>query len=487
MIRDLREYIEILEQQGELVRIKQEIDCDLEITEIADRAIKKNGPALLFENVKGHTIPVLINAFGSLKRIAIALGVNDINEIVERIENILSFTPQEGILTTLSSLVNIANELKGVKARIIKGGRCKEVIHTEDASLDSLPIMKCWPGDGGKFITFPLVFTRDLETGINNCGVYRMQVYDAKTTGMHWHIHHHGAKHFAKYKRLQQRMEVAVAIGASPAVVLAGIAPLPDDFYEMLFAGFLQKKSVDMVSCETINMEVPADSEIVLEGYVDPNEERIEGPFGDHTGFYSLEDPYPVFHITGITHRKNPVYLSTFVGRPATEDCFIGKAIERIFLPLIRKQHPEIMDINMPFEGVFHNLMIVSIKKSYPGHARKTMNAIWSLGQAMFTKVIIVVDDWVNVQDTAEVAWVALNYIDPYRDIQFMNGPVETLEHATDIPYYGSKIGIDATKKIPAEGFPRRWPDPIIMDASTKNKMEILWKKLLPFLKILEK
>jgi len=483
MIKDLREYVEILEQEGELIRITEPVDCNLEITEIADRAIKMNGPALLFEHVKGYSIPVLMNAFGSLKRIALALGVNDINDIAKRIETILDFSPQEGILKTLSSLVSIANELKGVKAKSVKGGKCKEVILHKEATLEQFPVLKCWPLDAGKFITFPLVFTKDPETGIYNCGVYRMQVYDSTTTGMHWHIHHHGAKHYSKYVQMKKRMEVAVAIGASPAAILASVAPLPDDFYEMLFAGFLQKKSIEMVACETIDMEVPADSEIVLEGYVDPDEERIEGPFGDHTGFYSLEDNYPVFHITCITHRKNPLYLSTFVGRPPTEDCFIGKAIERIFLPLIKKQHPEIVDINMPFEGVFHNLMIVSIKKSYPGHARKTMNAIWSMGQAMFTKVIIVVDDWVNVQNVSEVAWVALNYIDPQRDCQFMQGPVETLEHATDIPYYGSKIGIDATKKIPAEGFKRPWPDPIVMDASIKDKVDSLWHTLLPLLK----
>ncbi|OGF67045.1 MAG: menaquinone biosynthesis decarboxylase [Candidatus Fischerbacteria bacterium RBG_13_37_8] len=479
MIKDLREYIVILEREKELLRVKQEIDCNLEITEIADRTVKAGGPALLFENVRGHNYPVLINAFSSLKRIALAAGVNDINDITGRIEGIVNFAPSEGIINTLASLASLANELRGVSPKIIRTGSCKEEIHTKDASLDKFPILKCWPLDRGKFITFPLVFTKDPESEIRNCGVYRMQVYDERTTGMHWHIHHQGAAHYIKYKALNRKMEVAVAIGAPPAAILAAVAPLPDDFYEMLFAGFLQKKSIEMVKCETIDLEVPAESEIVLEGYVNPGEERVEGPFGDHTGFYSLEEQYPVFHITCITHRKNPLYHSIIVGRPPTEDCYIGKTVERIFLPLIRKQHPEIIDINMPFEGVFHNLMIVSIKKAYPGHARKTMNAIWSLGQAMFSKVVIVVDDWVNVHDISEVAWVVMNYIDPQRDIQFMMGPVETLEHATNIPYYGSKMGIDATKKIPGEGFHRKWPEPILMEPTVKEKLAPLWEMLV--------
>lgn len=478
MIKNLREYIKLLEEAGELKRITQEVDSNLEITEIADRMVRRNGPALLFENIKGFSIPILINAFGSLKRIAIALEVKDIEEVSKRIEDILNLKPREGLIGTFSSLINIINELKDAKTKLVKKASCKEEIHIKYASLEEFPIMKCWPKDGGKFITFPLVFTKDPETGIYNCGVYRMQVYDEKTTGMHWHIHHHGAKHFLKYQKLNKTMEVAVAIGASPAAILAAVSPLPDDFYEMAFASFIQKKSIEMVKAETVDLEVPAEAEIILEGYIDPNEKRMEGPFGDHTGFYSLEDLYPVFHITCITHRKNPIYHSIIVGRPPTEDCFIGKAIERIFLPLIKKQYPEIVDINMPFEGVFHNLMIVSIRKRYPGQARKIMNAIWSLGQAMFTKVIIIVDEWVNVHNLSEVAWVALNYIEPERDIQFMKGPVETLEHATDIPFYGSKIGIDATEKIPQEGFKRKWPERIIMDDSVKEKIDKLWDSL---------
>ncbi len=480
---NLREYIKILEDQGELIRIREEVDSNLEITEITDKIVKAGGPALLFENVKGYRIPVLMNLFGSLKRIALAMGVEDIKEISDRIDKLFKITPQEGIINALSSLVSVAGEIKGIMPKVVKRGECKEEIHINDANLNKFPILKCWPLDGGKFITYPLVFTKDPDNGVMNCGVYRMQVYDEKTTGMHWHIHHHGAMHYLKYKKMNKMMEVAVAIGAPPIAMLAAVAPLPDNLFEMLLAGFIQKKGIEMTKCETIDIEVPADSEIVIEGYILPDEERIEGPFGDHTGFYSLEEPYPVYHITCITHKKSPIYHATIVGRPPAEDYFIGKAMGIIFLPIIKKIHPEIVNINMPMEGVFHNLMIVSIKKNYPGQARKVMNAIWSLGQAMFTKVIIVVDDWVNVDDISEVAWVVLNYIDPERDIQFMLGPVETLEHATDIPYYGSKIGIDATKKIAAEGFKRKWPEAIVMSPNIVNKTKHIVENILKLFK----
>lgn len=483
MIKNLRDFINLLEANGELIRIKDEVDCVLEITEVADKIVKGGGPALLFENVRGYRVPVLMNLFGSLKRISLAMEVDDISEISDRIDKLFNLTQQEGILNTIGLLISLASDLKGVMPKLVKRGGCKEEIHIEDASLAEFPILKCWPYDASKFITYPLVFTKDPENGAMNCGVYRMQVYDGRTTGMHWHIHHHGALHYSKHKRMKKRMEVAVAIGAPPVALLAAVAPLPDNIFEMLLAGFIQRRSIDMIKCETLDIEVPVESEIIIEGYVLPDEERIEGPFGDHTGFYSLEESYPVFHITCITHKKSPIYHASIVGRPPTEDYFIGKAMERIFLPIIRKMHPEIVDINMPMEGVFHNLMIVSIKKSYPGQARKTMNAIWSLGQAMFTKVIIVVDEWVNVHDLSEVAWVALNYIEPERDMQFVNGPVETLEHATDIPYYGSKVGVDATKKLAAEGFNRRWPEPIKMDPEIVNKMRPIIDNLLRMLK----
>lgn len=483
MIKDIRDFINLLEANGELIRIKDEVDCVLEITEVADKMVKVGGPALLFENVRGYQVPVLINLFGSLKRIALAMEVEDIDEISNRIDRLFNIGQQEGILNAIGSLISLASDLKGVIPKVVKRGRCKEEIHIADASLYEFPILKCWPNDASRFITYPLVFTKDPDNGAMNCGVYRMQLYDERTTGMHWHIHHHGALHYSKYKKMNKKMEVAVAIGAPPVALLAAIAPLPDNIFEMLLAGFIQKKSIDMIKCEMIDIEVPAESEIIIEGYVLPDEERIEGPFGDHTGFYSLEESYPIFHINCITHKKNPIYHASIVGRPPTEDYFIGKVMERLFLPVISKMHPEIVDINMPMEGVFHNLMIVSIKKSYPGQARKTMNAIWSLGQAMFTKVIIVVDEWVNVHNLSEVAWVVLNYIDPERDMQFINGPVETLEHATDIPYYGSKVGIDATKKLSSEGFKRSWPEPIKMDSEIVNKMKPIIDNLFQILK----
>ncbi|MBI3987983.1 MAG: menaquinone biosynthesis decarboxylase, partial [candidate division NC10 bacterium] len=345
------------------------------------------------------------------------------------------------------------------------------------ASLDFLPIIQCWPQDAGRYITFPLVITKDPETGVRNVGTYRMQVFDGRTTAMHWHTHKGGAAHFRKAKRLGKRMEVAVAIGCDPATTFAATLPLPDGVDELLVAGFLRKRSVELVKCETIDLEVPANTEIVLEGYVDPEELRLEGPFGDHTGFYSLADSYPVFHLTCLTHRRDPIYQTIIVGRPPQEDCWMGRAIERIFLPLMRKQLPEVIDFHMPFEGVFHNLMIVSIDKQYPGHARKVMHAIWGLGQAMFTKVIVVVDGDTDVRDLSQVTWRVLNSIDPERDIQFVLGPVETLDHASRFPLYGSKMGIDGTRKWKGEGFTREWPDEIVMDPEVVKLVEKGWKE----------
>ncbi|MCS6952546.1 MAG: menaquinone biosynthesis decarboxylase [Bryobacterales bacterium] len=476
---DLREFLAALEREGELKRIPFEVDPVLEITEFADRAVKRGGPALLFERPKGSSIPVLINAFASMRRMEIALETPSVEDIARRIAELLEMRMPQGLIDKLKMLPKLA-ELGAFFPKTVSRGPCKEVIRRDGFSLFEYPILKCWPEDAGRFITFPLVFTRDPETGKRNCGVYRMQVFDERTTAMHWQTHKHGAEHYRRRLREQgkgERMDVAVAIGADPATMFSGILPLPPDVDEMLFAGFLRGKPVEMVRCETCDLEVPANAEIVLEGYVELGELRKEGPFGDHTGFYSLEDDYPVFHITCITQRKDPIYATTIVGPPPMEDYYMGKAIERIFLPLMRLQLPEIRDISMPAEGIFHNLMLVSIRKSYPGHARKVMHAIWGLGQAMFTKCIVVVDDDVDVQNPREVVWKALNNIDPERDIEFVRGPVDSLDHASRLPNFGSKMGVDATRKWPEEGFTRPWPEVIRMTAEVKRRVDELWER----------
>ncbi len=476
---DLREFINALEKRKELKRIRAEVDAELEITEITDRVSKQVGPALLFENVRGHSMPVLINALGSRERMKIALGVNDYSDITERISELTDVKSPQGLIEKIKMVPRLA-DLGKMFPKLVKGGVCKEVILREGKfSLFDFPIIKCWPEDGGQFITLPLVFTENPETGKRNCGMYRMQVYDETTTGMHWQVHKQGANHLRMLKRKGGgRLEVAVAIGADPITTFAAIMPLPDDLDEMMIAGFLREKPVEMVKGETVDIEVPANAEIVLEGYVDSDERRTEGPFGDHTGYYTLEDEFPVFHITCITHRKNPIYQTTIVGKPPMEDCWMGEAIERIFLPLMQRQFPEIVDYHMPFAGVFHNLMIVSIRKNYPGHARKVMNSIWSLPQAQFTKCIIVVDDDTDVRDLNQISWRVLNNIDPERDIQFMMGPVDQLDHAARLACYGSKMGIDGTRKWKGEGFERSWPKELQMSEEVKSRVDDLWSKL---------
>ncbi|GAW91886.1 menaquinone biosynthesis decarboxylase [Calderihabitans maritimus] len=475
--RDLRDFINTLEKKGMLKRIKAEVDPILEITEITDRVSKQYGPALLFENVKGYSIPVLTNAFGSYERMKLALEVEDLDDIGAEILSFLQ--PGEmpvTIMDKLKALPKLA-QISNFLPRVVKKGPCQEVIKRDNFSLDEFPILKCWPQDGGRFITLPLVFTKDPETGKRNVGMYRMQVYDGKTTGMHWHMHKHGAEHYRQHQKKNRRMEVAVALGSDPAVIYAATAPLPKDVDEMFFAGFLRKEPVELVKCITVDLEVPANAEIVLEGYVDPEELRLEGPFGDHTGYYSLADMYPVFHVTCITHRKNPIYPATIVGKPPMEDCYLGKATERIFLPLLKMQLPEIVDMNLPLEGVFHNCAIVSIKKSYPGHAKKVMHALWGMGQMMFTKLIIVVDEHVNVHDMSEVLWKVFNNIDARRDVTIVDGPLDILDHASPLSGYGHKMGIDATKKWPGEGHTREWPDDIVMSPEIKELVDRKWKE----------
>ncbi len=522
---DLRDWIAALDRAGELKQIRTEVDPILEITEITDRvskgtytksagksarATQDGGPALLFQNIKGHPgAQVLINQFGSARRMNLALEVDSLDEVADRIRHFMDVKSPQGFLDKVKMLPMLA-EMGKFFPKTVSTGPCKEVIKRDNFSLLDFPILQCWPKDAGRFITIPCVVTRDPRTGKRNVGMYRMQVYDERTTGMHWQRQKVGAEHYrerlraaasgsdparstvavdimarssggsvlADGDRPSGRMEVAVAIGTEPAVTFSAIVPAPPDVEEYLIAGFLRQKPLELVKCETVDLEVPATSEIVLEGHVHLDELRTEGPFGDHTGFYSLEDQYPVFHLTCITHRKDPIYATTIVGKPPMEDGWMGKAVERIFLPLMKLTIPEIVDINLPVEGIFHNLMIVSIKKSYPGQARKVMNAIWSLGQAMFTKCIIVVDEDVNVQDIGDVTLKALNHIDPERDIQFTLGPVDSLDHASRLPNYGSKMGIDATRKWASEGFTRPWPDEILMDEKTKALVDKKWKDL---------
>ena len=534
---DLRHWIAALDRAGELKRIQTEADPILEIAEITDRVSKMHlrgqppsvragegrqpgGPALLFQNLKGHArSQLLINQFGSDARMKLALGVSSFDEVADRIRAFMDVKSPQGFLDKIKMLPLLAEAGKFFP-RTVSTGPCKEVIKRDEFSLLDFPILQCWPKDGGRFITLPCVVTRDPKTGKRNLGMYRMQVYDERTAGMHWQRQKNAAEHarermrmavedrvgtgvlarparaesaraavdimarssggsvLAPGERPSGKMEVAVAIGTDPAVTFCAVVPAPPDIEEYVIAGFLRGAPVDLVKCETVDLEVPATSEIVLEGYINLDELRTEGPFGDHTGFYSLEDLYPVFHVTCITHRKDPIYAATIVGKPPQEDAYMGKAVERIFLPLMKLTIPELVDINLPIEGVFHNLMIVSIKKSYPGQARKVMNAIWSLGQAMFTKCIVVVDEDVDVQDLADVTLKVLNHIDPERDIQFTLGPVDSLDHASRLPDYGSKMGIDATRKWASEGFTRPWPEEIVMDAKTKALVDSKWKAL---------
>ena len=451
----LKEFITRLESEGELVRIAEPVSPILEIAEITDRVSKSpdGGKALLFENVEGSAMPVLINAFGSWRRIQMALGVSSLEKIARKIERFIKITPPATLMDKaklLPMLLQASNfPPKTVSAR---QASCQEVVMTGDAvDLDRIPVLQCWPNDAGRFITYPIVINRSLDQSIRNVGLYRMQVFDKRTTAMHWHIHKDGAHFFHEYRKANQRMEVAVAIGADPASCYAASAPLPYGIDEFLLAGFIRKQPVPLVKCKTVDLEVPAHAEIVLEGYIDPAEMRLEGPFGDHTGYYSQDGDYPVFHVTAITHRKEPIYLTTIVGIPPQEDFYLGKATERIFLPLLRTQLPEISDMNMPLEGVFHNCVIVSLDKRYPMQARRIMTTLWGMGQMSFVKTIIAVDADVDVQNEAEVLKLLLNEVDLEKDLFFSEGILDVLNHASDQALYGSKLGIDATRKINGE------------------------------------
>ena len=477
--KNQREFIDLLEKEGELRLIKHPVSPELEITEISSRVMHAGGPALLFENVAGSDMPVSINLMGSRRRMALALGVNDLEEIAGRIEDLLSTKVPESLLGKLALLPRL-REMASYPPRTVKSGAVQEVVEEGDkVDLRKIPVLKCWPQDGGPYFTLPQVITRCPATGMRNVGMYRMQVFDSNTTGMHWHIHKHGAHHFEQARRLGQKLEVAVAFGGDPALTYAATAPLPDTIEEYLFAGFLRQEPVELVKGLTVDLEVPAEADLVLEGYVDPNEPlRREGPFGDHTGYYSLEDDYPVFHVRAVTRRKDAVYPATVVGVPPMEDYWMGHATERIFRPLLRLVVPEIVDYHMPPEGVFHNLVFVSIRKRYPGQSFKVMHSLWGQGLMMLAKVIVVVDEDIDVQEPARAWWAALNNIDPQRDTIFTPGPVDTLDHASARPHFGTKIGIDGTRKLAEEGFERPWPEKIEMSEDVRRRVDSFWKEL---------
>ncbi len=479
---NFQEFLKRLEDIGELKRVDREVDPYLEITEIADRVMKMpgGGPALLFENPKGSSFPVAINAFGSKRRMAAALGVEDIESIADEIASMLKPEVPNGALQAARELLPKLGVLMKMPPRHDRGeGTCQEVVKTgDDINLEELPILHCWPQDGGRYITLPLVFTNDPVTGKRNVGMYRIQVYDRNTSGMHWQMHKVGAEHARVSAERNQNIQVAVVLGGDPALTYAATAPLPPGIDEMLFAGFLRKSPVHLVKAKTVDIEVPADAEIVIEGYVDPREQRLEGPFGDHTGYYSLADMYPVLHVTAITHRKNAVYPCTIVGQPPMEDGWLGYATERLFLPLLKLTLPEVVDMHLPVQGIFHNIALVSIKKRYPGHAFKVMHALWGLGQAMFTKMIFVFDADVDVQNVDECLWRLGNNIDPERDTCVVRGPIDVLDHASRSMGFGSKIGFDCTRKLLAEGFTREWPDVITMSPEVKKRVDAMWTDL---------
>ncbi len=533
---DLQTFIRDLDARGQLKRVAAEVDPILEISAIADRVSKlpaagdapppatdpvhggRGGHGLLFENVKGSTIPVAINIFGSYERMRLALGVSSFEELADRVQQLVKPEMPTTLLEKMKKLPQLAR-IAGFAPKTVKRGICQEVVHTDDASLLSLPIIQCWPHDGepgyggkppadcrlsivdcrleegvgsssienrkskienpigtGRYITLAGIYTVDPETGDRNVGMYRVQVYDEKLAAMHWHMHHDGARHFRKYKKRGERMPLAIVLGGEPVLTYAATCPLPPDMSELLFAGFLNEAGIELVSCKTIPLEVPANAEIVIEGWVDPAQTLVEGPFGDHTGFYSLADRYPALHVTAITHRRDPVYPTTIVGFPPQEDYYLGKATERIFLPLLRMLIPDIMDYHLPMFGAFHNCVFVNIRKEYPMQARKVMNGIWSAGQMMFSKMIVVVDDHVNVHDEQDVLFHMGANVDWRRDTVIVDGPCDILDHCT--PYYGAggKIGIDATRKIPGEGVVRDWPEELRMSDEIKALLERRWK-----------
>jgi 4-hydroxy-3-polyprenylbenzoate decarboxylase len=475
-LRDLREFAARLEQAGRLRRVSVPVSRDLEIAEITDRVSKspaERNAALLFERVEGFDMPVLVNAFGAADRMAAALGVTQLDELGERVAKLLDLKLPGTFAERLAKLGTLVDLVKAGPRRVAQAP-CQEVVETASPSVAGLPILRCWPGDGGRYITLPCVFTRDPRTGARNVGMYRLQVFDDRTLGMHWQTHKGGAEH--EHRAAGERMPVAIALGGDPAMVYAASAPLPPGVDEVVFAGWLRGEGVELVSCVTCDLEVPAQAEIVLEGYVDPRERRLEGPFGDHTGYYSLAREYPIFHLTAVTRRARPIYPATLVGRPPQEDYWLGKATERLFLPIVKLMLPEVVDINMPAEGVFHNLVIVSIRKRYPGHARKVMSALWGMGLMMLAKTIVVVSERVNVHDLSEVAWRATGNIDPKRDLMILEGPMDDLDHAALRHRFGGKLGVDATEKSALDDVVQPWPEEIVMSEEIRALVTRRWK-----------
>ena len=446
--RDLPAFLKALESKNLLMTISTEVDPELEITEIADRVSKKFGPALLFTNVKGSKYPLVINSMGTYERLNLGFGVKNLDDIGNRIGQYLNLGRYSTLVGKIKAIPALA-PLPFIFPRKVKKAPCQEVI--EEPNLDTLPIIKCWPQDGGKYITLPLVFTKDPETGQQNVGMYRLQVYDQKTTGMHWHLHKDGREIYEKYRRLGKKMPVSVAIGCDPTIIYSATAPLPKMIDEMIFAGFLKNRPVKVVKSVTNDIYVPADAEFILEGYVDLDERRVEGPFGDHTGYYSLEDQYPVFHLEKMTRKQNPIYPTTIVGKPPMEDCYLGKATERMFLPLMKLQCPEVVDIEFPLEGVFHNCAIVSIRKAFPLHGNKILSALWGLGQMMYTKMIIIVDEDVNIHDYRIVLKTMLENATLPNHFIISEGPLDALDHASNRALQGFRLGIDATRKLKSE------------------------------------
>ncbi len=487
---NLSDFIGQLDKRGQLARIKLPVSPELEITEITDRVSKapaERNKALLFENLPGYEMPVLINAFGSAERMALALGVDDLDELNHDLAKIIDLRLPKGVGQVVSRGRDLYDVLRtvGLKPKKIRRAPVQQVVHTDELNLNKLPILKCWPKDGGRFITLPQVITRDPETGLRNVGMYRLQVVDDRTLLVHWQRHKGGAEHERKARESTRsehpdrgRIPAAIILGGDPASMWCASAPLPPNIDEYLLAGYLRGAPISFVDCITQPLEVPAQAEIVIEGYVDPNDHRPEGPFGDHTGYYTPVELFPVFHATAITHRKKPIYPTTIVGIPPMEDVWMGKATERLFLPLMRLFLPEIVDVNMPAEGVFHNLVLISIKKRFPGHARKVVFGLWGLALMSLAKTIVIVDEWVDVQDLSQVAWQALGNVDWSHDVIIVDGPVDHLDHASHQHSFGGKIGIDATAKLPEEGYRRGWPDVARMDPGTKARIDEIWDKL---------